>query len=156
MKNVLVGMFAVCLASCTPLPNGTTTSTTATEQDASPTPIVITQADDIPRHLGKIVTLRGQQTRSKIPYVLGIVVDGDDRLADEIVEVTGRLGSYETTQAEVDAFDARQREQPFAAPRPAVGTHYTLSDPATGEACKSRLWRPSERGGTGASNADAD
>lgn len=109
------------------------------------TEIVITDAVDLPKHVGQIVTLRGIQSRSKLPYVLGVYVDGQYELSDKMVLATGRLTSYETTAEDVKAFDRRMKESPFALPRISVGTHFRLTDPQTDEPVKTYLWSDRKR-----------
>ena len=103
--------------------------------------IVITDRKDLPKHVGKIVTIRGVQSRSMIQYVLGIMVEGDYALSDKVVEVTGLLSSYETTQEDVDAFNAEQEKILTTAPRPSIGVHYSVRHPKTGELLQTKLAR---------------
>ena len=79
--------------------------------------------------VGQIVTLVGVQTRTKIPTVCGVDIDGDYALSDQKVEVTGRLERYEVPEPSPD--------QPIAASR-GPGTYYRLIDPATGSLARSR------------------
>lgn len=140
-------LISMLLPGCVDTPNGPNpiakpAARSSSEDQPDPPPqTVITDAAHLSRHVGRVVTLRGVQSRSKIPYVLDVEVDGDYGLAEKSVEVTGRLSSHEVTQADVDAFDEAQSKQPFAAARPTVGTHYSLVDPETGELAHTRLRR---------------
>lgn len=90
-------------------------------------------------HVGKIVTLKGVQSRTYLPHVVGVRVDGEYALSDKIVFVTGRLSSYETTEEDVKAYN--KARSPYSwGPRRSVGTHFTMTDPITGDDPKSYLW----------------
>ena len=100
--------------------------------------IVITDPDDLPNHLGEIVTIRGVQSRSKIPQVWGIKVDGNYSLSDKLVEFSGRLTSYEVTQEDVDEYLAAQQVVSTSSSRPSVGTHFSVRHPETFELVKTK------------------
>ena len=113
----------------------------ASQEDApQAAEIIITNVADLPKHVGKIVTLKAIQSRTKLPQLLGVYVDGDYKLSDKMAFATGRLSSYETTAADVRAFDRRMKKSPFASPRPSVGTHFQLTDLESGKKSKTHIW----------------
>jgi hypothetical protein len=84
------------------------------------------------QHVGHVVTIRGIQTRSKIPKVGGVDVDGPYKYSDRLVTATGVLH-----RGEIKAEDV----YPFAANR-GPGTFYSLTDPSSGELAKTHLVIP--------------
>lgn len=96
-----------------------------TDDAASESPILITDASQRAAAVGKRVRIVGVQTRTKIPTVCGVDVDGDYQLSDKRVVVTGVL--ERTVVEQVD---------PYAASR-GPGTFYRVVDQQTG-----RLARP--------------
>lgn len=57
----------------------------------SQTPI-LTSDKDVDAHVGKVVTIRGTVTNTKIPTILGVDVSSDNPdLRDQIAEATGLL-----------------------------------------------------------------
>jgi hypothetical protein len=83
-------------------------------------PITITDPSQRAAAVGERVRIVGVQTRTKIPSVCGVDVDGDDDLADREVEVVGIL--------EVDTVEDAD---PYSANRGA-GVFYRVVDPETG------------------------
>ncbi len=152
MNRLFLILAVLLMAGCGGTQTGSTVDTNSMESqnkknsetsvapEANQLQIVITNRDDLSKYVGKIVTLRGTQTRSKIPHVLGVIVNGDYDLSEKMVEVTGRLTSFETTQADVEAFDEKQKKQHSAAIRPSVGINYTIRDPETGNYPKTSLF----------------
>jgi hypothetical protein len=102
---------------------GGTVSTTA----APGFPTLITNASQREAAVGKLVTVVGVQTRTKIPTVVGIDIDGDYALSDREVRATGRLERY--------VIAPPSPEEPIMATR-SPGTYYSLIDPATGVLAK--------------------
>jgi hypothetical protein len=117
--GVVVGLLLV-LAACSsqerpaPVP----------KEDGIP---IITQSGRLDAVVGKVVTLVGVQTRTKVPMVLGADVDGDDALSEKRVRVTGRIEKHEQKGPPmVDGMIAAGRE----------GTSYSVIDPKTGHLAK--------------------
>jgi hypothetical protein len=65
----------------------------------SPTDIVITDRSQLEDAVGQQVTIIGVQTRTKIPTVCGVDVDGDYALSDREVIVRGVLQRYVVPEA---------------------------------------------------------
>ena len=112
----LVCSLAIVLAGCAG------PRTMSTESDKR---IVITDPGQRAAAVGERVRVVGVQTRSKIPTVCGVDVDGDAALSDKRVVVIGIL-----ERVVVDEVD------PYAASR-GPGTFYQVIDEKTG-----RLARP--------------
>ena len=142
---------AVCVsAGCCFTPNDSdnyvTSASTPKRNIPSVAPIVITDVAELPKHVGKVVTLKGLQSRTKLPNVLGVRVDGAYALSDKMVYVTGRLSSYVTTEADVMAFDDLiAKKGPFTAARPMIGTHFVMQAPETGEFLTTHSWANREK-----------
>ena len=83
---------------------------------------VITDAAQLADHVGEVVTLRGVQTRTKIPTVCGVDVDGDGALSDQAVTATGRLEQEVVAPADVDPTEQSR----------GAGTFYRLVDVTSG------------------------
>ncbi|MCA9598243.1 MAG: hypothetical protein KC776_33255 [Myxococcales bacterium] len=79
---------------------------------------------DLDARVGTVVTLVGEQSRTKIPTVCGVDVDGDYDLSDEVVRVTGRLRRY--------VVPPPTPGEPIVAGR-GPGTYYSIQDPTTGQ-----------------------
>lgn len=127
-----------------PSTSGSSTSPSSTPGSASPQtssgaerqterPQAPQRFEDCPEDLdalvGRRITLVGTQTRSKIPTVCGVDVDGDYQLSDEAVEVTGRLERH--------VIEPRPPDAPPVASR-GPGTYYRLVDPDTGQLAATR------------------
>jgi hypothetical protein len=102
---------------------GSSEPTPTTER--TPDVTTITDAGQREAAAGKPVRIIGVQTRTKVPTVCGVDVDGDYELSDKMVMVTGRL-----EKRVVDSVD------PHTANR-GTGTFYSVIDETTG-----RLARP--------------
>ncbi|MFW5920658.1 MAG: hypothetical protein ACOCUS_02370 [Polyangiales bacterium] len=85
--------------------------------------------EDLDSLVGRRITLVGAQTRSKVPSVCGVDVDGAYELSDKTVEVTGRLERH--------VIEERPPSDPPIATR-GPGTYYRLVDPATGDLAETR------------------
>lgn len=94
-------------------------------------PIVVTDAEQVPALVGKLVTLVGKQTRTKQPTVLGVDVDEDYSLADETVRVTGIVRRW---VVERDPNEGVPPEEMIATR--GAGTYYSIVDPETGRLAK--------------------
>jgi hypothetical protein len=114
-------MVLALLAAMALLPACTCSRPHATETAAS---ALITDRQQLDAAVGSIVTIVGVQTRTKIPTVCGVDVDGADELADHKVIVRGVLHRDVVTEA-----------SPTAANR-GNGTFYSVVDPATGQLAK--------------------
>jgi hypothetical protein len=79
---------------------------------------VVLQADQVARCVGKTVTLRGLVTRTKIPTILGVDVDADYALSDQVAEATGLLVTY--------SVEAPRPGEPIVQSR-GPGTYYRLT-----------------------------
>src|SRR5512139_1539538 len=88
--------------------------------------VVVTDCAKVPEHVGREVTLVGEQTRSKIPMVCGVDVDGDEALAGRKVAVRGVIRREVVTSAD-----------PTSANR-GNGTFYSIVDASTGAPAKTR------------------
>lgn len=118
MSRALLGSLLVGVAAC-----GTPAAPPASPGNvevAPAAPPVLTDAAQLADHVGEVVTLRGVQTRTKIPTVCGADVDGDDALTDQPVSATGRLEA-ETVEAADPTVQSR-----------GPGTYYRLVDATTG------------------------
>ena len=120
----------LALLACTAGPEPTGTGASVAEEDRAAAPRVITTAAELDGAVGALVTLVGVQTRSKIPTVLGVDVDGAHELSDRRVRVTGVLRRHVVPDRPADP------DEPVAASR-GPGTYHFIVDPATG-----RLARP--------------
>jgi hypothetical protein len=84
-------------------------------------PVVLGPDDDLAPHVGAVVTLRGEITRTKIPTLCGVDVDCD---LEGVVEATGTLVASTTTQDELDDLIARVGQVAHRG----AGTTYRLVD----------------------------
>lgn len=86
-------------------------------------PVVITDPGELDKHLGDLVTIVGEQTRTKIPTVLGVDVDGDHELSERRVRATGILQRRVVKPEDLE-------DGPIMASR-GPGTYYSVIDPDT-------------------------
>lgn len=89
---------------------------------SSPGALVITDASELDGAVGQTVTLVGTQSRTKIPTVLGVDVDGSYEHSDRRVRVTGVLRKHVVVEPAPSA--------PITAAR-GPGTYYSIVDPDT-------------------------
>ena len=103
-------------------------------------PPVLTDPATLDAHVGQLVTLRGTLTRTKIPTILGVDVEGPapDALADRPAEATGTLEREVVTQEELDAQIATMGQ--FA--NRGAGTFYRLVRPGGGGLASPRAAPP--------------
>jgi len=92
-------------------------------------PVVLTNPRDRQAHVGKTVTVVGKQTRTKIPTVCDVDVDGAYDLSDKLVEATGVLERRVVP---------KRTGGPIVASR-GPGTYYRLVDPKTKRLAKTQL-----------------
>lgn len=85
--------------------------------------ITITSLDQLDDAVGQRVTIVGVQTRTKIPTVLGVDIDGEYELSDARVTATGVLERY--------VVEPRPPDAPAIAWR-GPGTFYRLVAPEGG------------------------
>jgi hypothetical protein len=83
--------------------------------------------------VGKTVTLRGEQIRSKQPTVCGADVEGFDSNGGKQVQVTGVIRRYE--------IKPRAKGEPIVASR-GPGVYYSIVDPTTGRLAVTVLVTP--------------
>jgi hypothetical protein len=95
-------------------------------------PIVITERGQLDAAVGKLVTIVGKQTRTKIPTVLGVDVDGAYELSERRVRATGVL-----ERRVVEARETKPGDLAVATRGP--GTYYRLVDPSTKRLAKPGL-----------------
>jgi hypothetical protein len=99
----------------------------APHSPAGPLDVVITEPNQRAAAVGRRVTIIGVQTRTKLPTVCGVDVDGDYALSDREVIVNGVL--HRDVVTEVDNTMANRGR----------GTFYSVIDPATGALAKTAL-----------------
>ncbi|HUS65094.1 MAG TPA: hypothetical protein VMZ28_11150 [Kofleriaceae bacterium] len=131
MRAVILLLIAGCGTPAEePMPRTPTPTPTSTSTSTPTSPPVLTDAAELDRHVGELVTLRGTLTRTKIPTILGVDVHGpaSDALADRPAEATGTLEREVITQ---EALDAQIAEMGQFANRGA-GTFYRLVRPGGG------------------------
>lgn len=92
--------------------------------------ILITNRNQREGAVGREVTVRGIQERTKVPTVCGIDVDGDDKLSDQRVTVQGVLRRYETLPHAPPPAPAAQ----WVGRSP--GVYYDVVDPRTEQLAK--------------------
>jgi len=64
---------------------------------------VVTEHSDLERHVGKVITIRGRVTNTKIPSIIGVDVESDDPdLRGEIAEATGVLQKWTVTEQQLE------------------------------------------------------
>lgn len=90
---------------------------------------VITDRSQLDAVVGQYVVIRGVQTRTKIPTVLGVDVAGPYEHSDKEVTAAGVLHRWEVKAQDVN---------PRVASRGA-GVYYRLSDPKTGGDVETKL-----------------
>jgi hypothetical protein len=96
-------------------------------QADSPQPLLITRHDQVEAAVGKLVTIRGEVTNSKIPTMLGVDVESfDPDLRGQPAQATGVLETWTVTREQLEA-----TQLPFANRGP--GTFYRLVTPGTHE-----------------------
>ncbi|MCB9563735.1 MAG: hypothetical protein H6709_23800 [Kofleriaceae bacterium] len=88
------------------------------------TPRLITDAADLADAVGALVTVRGPLSRTRMPTILGVDVDGDggDAAPEQEAEASGWLEVEVVTQAEIDARIAQSGQYAHRGP----GTFYRL------------------------------
>lgn len=79
---------------------------------------LVTRADQVPKCVGKQITLRGVVSRTKQPSILGVDVEADYALSDQLGEATGLLVTY-TVEAQTPDKPLIQSKGP--------GTYYRLT-----------------------------
>jgi hypothetical protein len=98
----------------------------------SPMGTILTCPRDLKSHVGQTVGLVGTLTRTKIPTVCGVDVDGDDHLSDKQVIATGVLERYVVPQ---------RTGGPQVTSR-GPGVYFRLVDETTGRLAKTRPYPP--------------
>ena len=89
---------------------------------------VITDRRELAARVGERVTLRGPISRTRSPGILGVDIDADDALADQLGEATGTLETY--------TIEPQPPDEPVGASR-GPGTYYRLQE--GGRLAKARL-----------------
>lgn len=85
---------------------------------------VITEASDVPSHVGQVVTLRGVVENSRIAALLGVDVESESPdLRGQMAQATGRLLTWTVTPADLK----KEQENGMVANR-GPGTFYKLVD----------------------------
>lgn len=85
----------------------------------------VTDQSKLDLYIGKIITIRGMVTNTKIPTILGVDVRSDyPDLRDEVGEATGVLIKWTVTKDELDKAIKEKKE--FANRGP--GTFYRLKE----------------------------
>jgi hypothetical protein len=92
-------------------------------------PIEITERSQRDAAVGKLVTLRCVQTRTKIPTACGVDISGAYEHSDKLVTATGILHRWEVKPEDVDNSVANR----------GPGVFYRLSDPKTGGLAETKL-----------------
>jgi hypothetical protein len=86
-------------------------------------PTVVTNADELDKYVGKLITLRGEVSNSKVPTILGVDVSSDEPdLRGQTAQATGILQRSIVTQEEIDARIAAEGQFAHRGP----GTFYSL------------------------------
>lgn len=131
----LAALLLVTLAGCARAGAAPPTATEGTpEQSSNEAPagrVLITHPSQRQAAVGRHVTILGLQTRTKIPQVNGVDVDGDYELSDRRVRVDGILQKHVVEPRE------RDPDEPAIATR-GPGTYYSVVDPKTGELARTR------------------
>jgi hypothetical protein len=90
--------------------------------------VVITGANQLDSHVGKVVTVRGQVSNTKWPTILGVyVLSNSPDLRGQFAEATGILEKWTLTQEAINATTAISG--PIQTDGP--GIKYRLFDPKT-------------------------
>lgn len=120
-------------ASCQPAepPGPAANDTGPIQQAAREAPIIITDPGQREAAVGKLVTVIGILTRTKMPQVNGVDVDANGDLAGRRVRVEGIL-----KKRVVEPVAPDPDELPIATRGP--GTYYAVIDPDTGLAAQPR------------------
>lgn len=109
MRRLAVALLAVgCSGSAQP----------GTVKNVNDSCQLVTRADEVPRCVGKQITLRGVVSRTKQPQILGVDVEADYALSDQLAEATGLLVTY-TVEAQKPGGLMMQSKGP--------GTYYRLT-----------------------------
>lgn len=124
----LVFILLAC-ASCAPT-RTTASSPPASAEGAENGTIVIASSEQREAAVGREVTIIGVQTRTKLPTVCGVDVDGAYELSDRHVTVHGVL--------QRTVVGPRPPDAPIVASR-GPGVYYAVIDPATGQLAKTTL-----------------
>lgn len=114
-------------AAATALPATSAAPTSPNVATAEPT--FITDRSQLDAAVGKLVTIVGEQTRTKVPTVVGVDVDGDYELSDRRVRVTGILQRHVVEPREPDP-------EELAVATRGPGTYYSVVDPSTNTLAK--------------------
>jgi hypothetical protein len=102
---------------------------TETAETGEAAATLINDSKQLDAAVGRNVTIVGVQTRTKIPTVCGVDVDGSDDLSERKVIVRGVLHRDVVTSAEAPPTSANR----------GPGTFYSVVDPSTGRLAKTFL-----------------
>jgi hypothetical protein len=87
----------------------------------------LTRVDQVAAHVGKVVVLAGEVSKTKMPQILGVdVVSDSPDLRGRPATATGRLLRYEVTKEQVEAMNR------MSVAHRGAGIFYQLVDPTTG------------------------
>lgn len=93
------------------------------------TPVLLTSREKIDDNVGKLVTIKGEVTNTKIPSILGIDVESSEPdLRGKAATATGILKKWTVTEEELK----KQIEEKGIFANRGAGTFYRLADPKTG------------------------
>jgi hypothetical protein len=83
---------------------------------------IVKKAADLDKHVGKLITIKGEVTNTKIPQILGVDVASDSPdLRGKMATATGVLEKTVVLEKDVDKYTANR----------GAGTFYRLKDPKT-------------------------
>jgi hypothetical protein len=86
-------------------------------------PIIVTDQADLEKYIGKVITIKGVVTNSKVPMIIGVDVSSDNPdLRGQLAQATGVLIKIVVDEKDVDQFSANR----------GAGTFYRLKDVKTG------------------------
>jgi len=86
---------------------------------------IVTNQSDLDLYLGKVITIRGKVTNTKIPTIIGVDVRSDaPDLRGDIGEATGTLRKWTVTQEELEQTIKEEGMIPNRGP----GTFYRLKE----------------------------
>ncbi len=98
---------------------------------------ILTSMDDLDRHVGHVVAIRGSIGNSKIPHIIGVEVNGGHSLPDACA--VGMLAKFVITEKDW-AEQKRLNPHRNAAGSFGPGTRYKLYSSMTGDGSKAQAW----------------
>ena len=95
---------------------------------------ILTEAEQLPQHVGQVVSLRGAVALARVPTLLGVDVDAANLKDGQMAIATGRLEKSVVTMVEIQ--ERTRKEGAFAHRGP--GTFFRLMDPKTSQLARAK------------------